>query len=507
MSFGLSAYPVPSAHRCATISAMIRTVYFACHLPTSQADALNRESGRIYTRVMVEHYRVYRKHGLWLSRAQAEKLDDRLHGEEQPYLHAHSIDAAQQAFYTACKTAKSNRANGLDGVKYPHQRKRYRTTIWKNTGIRLKDSRTQAERRAARGQPPCCTSADSTLLLARAAGLAPLEVSLPSHLAGVRADAFVEMRLVFNQAARHYEWHLVIDEARTAPPVEGSHVVAGDLGEIHPITLSDEQEAAVVSCRELRSARQQTNKRLAALGQLQARCAPHSRRWWRLERRKRRFLEHQKRRTRDLEHKVSRAAVAFAQRRHAAIIALGDVRDIADGKRLNKQSQQKISQWSHGTLRAYITYKAQAAGITVVDTVSEADTTQTCPNPKCRHQYKPKGRVDHCPACGLVAHRDVVGAVNILSRFLHDAVGLLRPPPTTKYRHPYQRRGSHRRGKRSPQDTGLVAGNGRQHHTGDSLPSLSQNRSHEPMRAPPSSTSCAASAAAECHLNQIACYR
>jgi hypothetical protein len=33
---------------------MIRTVYFACHLPTSQADALNRASGRIYTRVMVE---------------------------------------------------------------------------------------------------------------------------------------------------------------------------------------------------------------------------------------------------------------------------------------------------------------------------------------------------------------------------------------------------------------------------------------------------------------------
>jgi hypothetical protein len=46
---------------------MIRTVSFACNLPTKTADALNQESGRIYTEVMIEHYRIYRNHIIWLN--------------------------------------------------------------------------------------------------------------------------------------------------------------------------------------------------------------------------------------------------------------------------------------------------------------------------------------------------------------------------------------------------------------------------------------------------------
>ncbi|NTU84744.1 MAG: hypothetical protein HGA45_36170 [Chloroflexales bacterium] len=35
---------------------MIRTHILDCHLPRSEADALNRESGRVYTDVLVWHY-------------------------------------------------------------------------------------------------------------------------------------------------------------------------------------------------------------------------------------------------------------------------------------------------------------------------------------------------------------------------------------------------------------------------------------------------------------------
>ena len=102
---------------------MIRTVQFACELSRAQANALNRESGRVYTRVMVEHYRIYRKHGVWLSQNQAEKVDDAYHRDEAKLLHAHSQDAAQQGFYKACKTAKTNKPEGRAGAKYPHKRK------------------------------------------------------------------------------------------------------------------------------------------------------------------------------------------------------------------------------------------------------------------------------------------------------------------------------------------------------------------------------------------------
>jgi putative transposase len=131
-------------------------------------------------------------------------------------------------------------------------------------------------------------------------------------------------------------------------------------------------------------------------------------------------------------------------------LVLGDVRDVADGKRLNKLNQQKISSWSHGKLREYIGYKAEARGLWVKDDVNEAYTSQTCPS--CGHRRKPQGRTYVCAnlACGVVAHRDVVGAVNILSRFVYHELAKV-PAVMPKYRYPVKR------GKRSPVVTRQVA--------------------------------------------------
>src|SRR5215216_892267 len=110
---------------------MIRTHIIPCALPKAAADALNRESAHIYTRTLITHYRVYRKRGNktrhWLSARAGEKLNDYLTRDDPPLLHAHSKDAAQQGFYAACKTAKTNRHRGAN---YPHKRKRWRTTVW-----------------------------------------------------------------------------------------------------------------------------------------------------------------------------------------------------------------------------------------------------------------------------------------------------------------------------------------------------------------------------------------
>src|SRR6516165_8932360 len=117
---------------------MLSTVQFPCSLPKAEADVLNAESGRIYTDMLVQHYRRYRKQGVWLSQKCGERLEDALGGPTT--LHAHSRDAAQQGFYKACKTAKACRELGLQ-VRYPHKRKHFRTTIWKRAGIRLKDGK------------------------------------------------------------------------------------------------------------------------------------------------------------------------------------------------------------------------------------------------------------------------------------------------------------------------------------------------------------------------------
>ncbi len=115
---------------------MITTQVFTCSLAKGTADALNRESGRIYTATLVEHYRVYRHTGHWVSPRGDQRLSDCVTGKT--ILHAHSRDAAQEAFAKACKTAKSCSKIGLNS-HYPHRIKHWRTTIWKSTGIRMRE--------------------------------------------------------------------------------------------------------------------------------------------------------------------------------------------------------------------------------------------------------------------------------------------------------------------------------------------------------------------------------
>ena len=227
-----------------------------------------------------------------------------------------------------------------------------------------------------------------------------------------------------------------------------------DLGEIHPAAVSDGVESVVFTARQLRSLAQYSNKRLAELQQKQSKKVKGSQRWRRLQRRKNRFLAQQKRRKRDIEHKVSRAVVDWAVERKVGRLAVGDVRNIANGVDLGKPTNQKIANWSHGQLRRYLEYKAAAKGIAVA-LINEAYTSQTCPN--CRERYKPRGRMYRCPACGFRSHRDAVSsacrtswAANIRSVDLYGEPGK-SPPGTIKYRRPFVIR------RRSPSDTGQVA--------------------------------------------------
>ena len=76
--------------------------------------------------MLVSHYRLYRKQGVWLKSENGERWQD-AHGGSTT-LYAHSRAAAQQGFYKACKTAKACRQQGLE-VKYPYKLKRWRTPV------------------------------------------------------------------------------------------------------------------------------------------------------------------------------------------------------------------------------------------------------------------------------------------------------------------------------------------------------------------------------------------
>ena len=92
---------------------------------------------------------------------------------------------------------------------------------------------------------------------------------------------------------------------------------------------------------------------------------------------------------RDMEHKISRTIVDTAVERKAGTIAVGDIRDIADGVDCGNVQNGRMSRWNHGKISDYVEYKAAAEGI-VVELVDEHHTSQTCPN--CEHRHKPRGR-------------------------------------------------------------------------------------------------------------------
>jgi len=411
---------------------MLLTTTIPCHLSKSDADALNRASGEVYTRVVVTHWRAYRNCRHWLSPSGAERLDDwyaKQDAKKPPcILHSHSIDAAQQGFYKAVKTARTNRKEGnVQNARFPHKRKYYRSTIWKNTGIRFLGTQ---------------------MLLSRARGLPAVRVEFSTK------GIVKEVGLVYDLKQKDYFWHIVVEDGIVPTPVIGGNTAAIDMGEIHPIAITDGEQVCIMSCRQLRSVAQGTNKGLAELQLKLSSCTKESRRWRRLRRAQRKMFAQRKRRQRDLLHKVSHATIQWCKERNIGTLAIGDVRNVADktkvDHRLNSKVRQKISNWPHGMLRQYLGYKAERAGIGVHDDVPEPHTSQTCL--KCRHRYKPKGRTYSCTnkLCDFVFPRDGVGGANILSRFLYGELASVLPTQV-KYRHPSLM------GKRSRADTTEIA--------------------------------------------------
>lgn len=388
---------------------MIRTFVVDCKLNRNICDSLNQESARIYTSVCVYHWRTYRKKGIWISRYDAQRINDSLYNQRK--LHAHTIDAAQDGFYKACKTTQASRKMGIDDARYPYKRKRFRTTIWKSTAIKHKENK---------------------IILSNGKNAEKIQIELDERFDDVLR--ILEVRLVYEKRAAKYFWHLVVENGKQPKENTEENVVSIDMGEIHPAVIGDEEEAIIIACRKMRHEKQGYNKRRAKLNKKISKTKLRSRRRKRLCRTRSRLNGKHKRVMRDMEHKVSRAIVDFAVERKAKTIALGDVRNIGNKVHLGKKTNQKISQWSHGSVRRYIEYKAETEGITV-KAVKEHYTSQTCPN--CGKRHKPKGRVYLCPACKFQSHRDVVGQVNILSVYKHGKPGKIQAPTIIKHRIPY----------------------------------------------------------------------
>jgi IS605 OrfB family transposase len=122
----------------------------------------------------------------------------------------------------------------------------------------------------------------------------------------------------------------------------------------------------------------------------------------------------------DEDHKVSRQIVNFAKANNVKTIQLEELSGIRQTARTSRKNAKNLHNWSFYRLAQFIEYKASLAGISVLY-VNPRYTSQTCP--VCGTRNHASDRKYQCP-CGFKTHRDILGAMNIITAPVTGANGL-----------------------------------------------------------------------------------
>lgn len=122
----------------------------------------------------------------------------------------------------------------------------------------------------------------------------------------------------------------------------------------------------------------------------------------------------------DQNHKISRQIINFAIKHGVSIIKLEQLKNIRTTARTSRKNAKNLHNWSFYQLQSFVQYKANLAGIQVME-VDPAYTSQTCPS--CRKRNKANDRTYRC-SCDFHGHRDRVGAINIMNQPVTDGNSL-----------------------------------------------------------------------------------
>ncbi len=365
---------------------------------SAQLNELAHECGIVYTKTLVSFWRAVRHKGIWLK----PKHLMRWHTSEK--LHAHTADACVQAFFAALKSWREGRKVNPD-MRPPRKRRWYFRIEYKQSAMRLKD-----------GQ----------LRLSNGKGNEPLVLDWPYEL---------PQTLVIRWAGTQYEALATYKQECDHQPL-GENVCGIDLGEIHMAVAHDGAQTHILNGRLLRSKRQYQNKVKAELSSMIDVKKKGSRRRKKLIRSKNRQLRKLKNQVKDIEHKQTSRLINTLYENGVQTLVIGDVRDIRQDLDVGSKNNQKLHQWSHGSSRHQLTYKAERFGMQVV-MQEESYTSKTCPACGQRRKSAVQGRTFSCSKCGFRYHRDGVGSINIRAKyqgnFGSSVVGDMAPPTGMRF--------------------------------------------------------------------------
>lgn len=197
-------------------------------------------------------------------------------------------------------------------------------------------------------------------------------------------------------------------DVEEAPETEPEGFLGVDLGIANIAVTSD---GTFHQGKTVKGVRYRHRKLRAKLQRKQTRSA--KRKLKRLSGKERRFAT-------NVNHVVSKQIVKTAHDTSRGI-ALEDLTHIRERVTAKRGQRAILHSWSFAQLRAFITYKAQRAGIPIV-AVDPRNTSRTCPACGCVDKANRKTQDSFlCTSCGLVGRADYFAAINISRRALVSA--------------------------------------------------------------------------------------
>jgi len=134
----------------------------------------------------------------------------------------------------------------------------------------------------------------------------------------------------------------------------------------------------------------------------------------------------QRRFQRWVNHGIAKRIVQYAKDTKAAIV-LEDLTHIRSRITVRKKQRAKQHNWSFGQLRAFVTYKAQLAGVPVVF-VDPRNTSRTCRRCGFVSKHNRKSQAEFsCKRCGFQANADLNAARNLATRGAVNRPDLVTP--------------------------------------------------------------------------------
>ena len=310
-------------------------------------------------------------------------------------LHSQSIQAVAHKYINARDAAYKAKQKGYDN-RYPWRQKKNFNTKWVDKAYTIYDN--------------------GKVELSLGAKRKPIVIYIDKKISEIK-DSIKEIELIFD---RRLMLSISYEDGVEESENINSNICAIDPGEIHTISAyAQNGEAIIITGRKMRSINRFRNKKIAEIQKKMSKCTKYSKQWKKYNKAKRYILSKSEAQLKDCMHKTTKQFVDWCVENQIKEIAIGNVElklNRKKGKNVGRKNNQKLSNWSIGKLRDYLEYKAKVKGI-IIEKIDESYTSQQCPC--CGRRKKSIDRNYICK-CGYVAHRDIHGARNILSKYIND---------------------------------------------------------------------------------------